>query len=454
MKGRRSRCDSRIFVAMLWVVGALLCFSMPPAGARAADDSNTAGIPVKVVKILTLDDGGRPLSFPSKLFFDPAMAETYVLSGSKLVVYGPDFYPETSLGPGRGAYAPLGVFVDRDGLLYVCQGAAEGKAARLSIFSSAFFFVRDVLFTGFEGAATFSPQRVAVSQDGFIYLAGLSTRGVVVLDRTGAFSHWLKPEDRVYAGAAIAEALETQGKKVVDDPDDAVPPVGLHADIPAELLPKTKEEKEHKELYGIAPVRIADIDIDSEGHIYLLSEETGKVYVFSPSEQFLFAFGEKGGTPGKLSAPRGLAVDERKKSVYVVDYMRHSVLIYDLAGKFMDEIGGFGDGPGWFNFPTDVSLDKNDNLMVADLFNRRVQVLDVGFKPRFPMFGPAAQQQLPDLGEAASSPFAPTSGAGALALPESPKVEPGPAPVPESGQSDVVEEPLPDTAPEPLTQPQ
>ena len=94
-------------------------------------------------------------------------------------------------------------------------------------------------------------------------------------------------------------------------------------------------------------------------------------------ERFLFKFGQKGGSTGKLSRPQGIAVDSRRGRIYVVDYMRHTVNVYSRGGIYLYELGGRGWGPGWFNYPTDVAVDERGYLLVADLFNQRVQVLEV-----------------------------------------------------------------------------
>ena len=91
----------------------------------------------------------------------------------------------------------------------------------------------------------------------------------------------------------------------------------------------------------------------------------------------MFAFGEKGGAPGRLSQPQSLAVDHTRNVIYVVDYMRHSVLLYRYDGEYLFEVGGMGFGPGWFNFPIHIDVDWSSNLIVSDFFNHRVQVLDV-----------------------------------------------------------------------------
>jgi len=136
----------------------------------------------------------------------------------------------------------------------------------------------------------------------------------------------------------------------------------------------------------LGPVQVIDIKIDSHGDLFLLSEETSKVYVYNPSEELLYSFGKKGGSFGKLSRPRGLAIDEKRQAIFVADYMRHTILIYDISGRFMYEFGGMGVSPGWFRYPTRLALNGEDQLMVSDLFNKRVQVLNVRFAYKFPLF--------------------------------------------------------------------
>ncbi len=390
---------ARRFLPGLLLVTVFACFLFLHVGMAHGEEDSQA-VPIKVIAMLTKDDQGKQYKFPSQVFYDPTMDEIYVLANRKLNIYNSELYPILSLGAGRGADAPQGGFVDREGRLYLCQGPHKGKPARLTIFNAAFFPVKEIVFADIEGAESFQPIRVAVSQDGIIYLAGAITRGVLVLDNDGGFLRWMRPEDRIYAKVAVmealaarkratekAEALDSEAENVDSDADSNAESNAPYADIPADLLPGSAKEEKEEAMLGVAPVLIKDLVIDSEGHIYLLSEETSKVYVYSASENLLFSFGMKGGSSGKMSRPRALAVDEKKKCVYIVDYMRHTILIYDLAGKFMHEFGGMGSEPGWFNFPCDIALNRRGDIFIADLFNGRVQVLDVQFQVRFPLFG-------------------------------------------------------------------
>jgi DNA-binding beta-propeller fold protein YncE len=84
-----------------------------------------------------------------------------------------------------------------------------------------------------------------------------------------------------------------------------------------------------------------------------------------------------------MSRPRGIAINEGRKIIYIVDYMRHTILVYDLAGKYLFEFGGRGSGPLWFNFPNSITVDRKGRLIVADLFNNRVQILKTEFSQTF-----------------------------------------------------------------------
>jgi DNA-binding beta-propeller fold protein YncE len=243
-------------------------------------------------------------------------------------VYTHDFYPLLSIGKSDGIESPVGLAVDPEGYLFVAQSSgSKQKRARISLLNPSLKWKKDIFFEGFEDSDGFSPKNIAISKTGRLYVAGGSFYGVVVLNKDGAFSHLLIPVDR---------------------------------------LGKMEEQK----------ATICDVEIDSSGRIYLLSEDMGRIYVYDDQENFLFKFGKKGGGSGKLSRPRGMTLDQHNKRVYVIDYMRHTANAYsEEDGRFLFEFGGKGWGRGWFQYPSDIAVDTYGNVLVADTFNQRVQVL-------------------------------------------------------------------------------
>ena len=119
---------------------------------------------------------------------------------------------------------------------------------------------------------------------------------------------------------------------------------------------------------------LTNVTLDNKGNIYLLSEIEGRVYIYDQNRKFVSKFGEKGGSTGKLSRPRALAIDSLNGNLFVVDYMRHVITIYTSDGSYYHEFGGLGWKPGWFQHPNDIAVDSKGRLFVADFFNNRVQI--------------------------------------------------------------------------------
>ena len=346
-----------------------------------------AQVPLRSVAQLTVDDEGRTLNYPSIVFYDPWEDEVYLVNGGtgRVVVYGADFFPAVSIGVGRGVEAPRSGVVQNNGDVYLLQTQnVKSARPRITVLSGAFFVKNEIFLDTIADVSDFRPRSIAISREGLIYVAGNNSRGVLVLDQQGSYLRHLRPLDRVSGDQNVIadEAVTTtdaslETGSIVSTPEQPF----LSADIPEEFRPRTggRQERSRSSVDNnvLNPVRINDVQIDSRARIYLLSAETSKIYVYDGGERFLFSFGSKGGTPRHMSQPRSLAIDEARGLIFVADYMRHTILAYNLEGRYLFEFGGRGVGPGWFNFPEDISINNQGQLVIADLFNRRVQVLEI-----------------------------------------------------------------------------
>ena len=50
--------------------------------------------------------------------------------------------------------------------------------------------------------------------------------------------------------------------------------------------------------------------------------------------------------------------------------------VFDSQGEFLFSFGSNGEGNGQFNAPTGVAVDAQDNIIVADWGNSRIQIFD------------------------------------------------------------------------------
>lgn len=113
------------------------------------------------------------------------------------------------------------------------------------------------------------------------------------------------------------------------------------------------------------------VAFDDQGGGYVSDTSTGAVYRFSPTEEVISNFGK-----GELNRPNGLLFDPRSRRLYVADTLNHQIAVYSADGQPLTRIGKRGSGPGEFNFPLDLDLGPNGELVVLDSLNSRVQVLN------------------------------------------------------------------------------
>lgn len=307
-------------VSITLLVLSILVLSPLSIVQRSIASDGTGG--PTYLDIINYDEEGDKIYFPSNVFVDPVRNEIYVIdSRSRIIIYTADFFPIITLSKRNGIETPQGLTVDNEGNLYVAQSLTkENPRHRISVFNACLKWVRDIYLEGFEGADSFIPYRLATDKKGNIYVAGSYFPGALILNSQGQLLNILSPEE--------------EGRKV----------------------------------------KLDYVTVDKEGRIYLVSEEEGHIYVYDENRKFLFKFGQKGGSKGKLSRARAVGVDNRNGRMYVVDYMRHTISAYDKDGKYLFEFGGLGWGEGWFQYPRDISVDSVGRILVADTFNDRIEV--------------------------------------------------------------------------------
>lgn len=105
-----------------------------------------------------------------------------------------------------------------------------------------------------------------------------------------------------------------------------------------------------------------DIEVDSQGNIYLADEHRNDIQVWDKGHNFV----RKWGGSSQMNRPAGLAIDSRD-NVLVSDTLNNRILRYTTDGQLLDSFSGD------LNMPWGLGVDRDDNIYVADWRNDRVQ---------------------------------------------------------------------------------
>lgn len=108
--------------------------------------------------------------------------------------------------------------------------------------------------------------------------------------------------------------------------------------------------------------------------IYVADGEMNRVFVFSMDGKIILEIGQH----DELLRPGGVVIDSVRNRVYVTNTGKHTVSVFNTQGQFIGNIGTRGSGPGEFNFPTQIAIDKKGNIYVVDTGNFRIQILEPG----------------------------------------------------------------------------
>lgn len=88
------------------------------------------------------------------------------------------------------------------------------------------------------------------------------------------------------------------------------------------------------------------------------------------------SFGKHGEGEGTFSMAADVAWGPGE-TLWITDSLRHSISVFDGDGAYLGRIGGFGHGPGQFDYPSGCAFTASDRLVVLERAGARFQVLEV-----------------------------------------------------------------------------
>ena len=136
------------------------------------------------------------------------------------------------------------------------------------------------------------------------------------------------------------------------------------------------------------------VKIDKNDNIWTVDKGTDMIVEFNQKGEAILVLGRKqeaadahvGGVE-RVNPPRppvlgqfrqvtDIAFDSKGKMFVSDGYINSRVATFDADGNIIGSFGEPGTGPGQFNTPHTIAIDKDDNVYVGDRGNGRIQVFD------------------------------------------------------------------------------
>lgn len=121
------------------------------------------------------------------------------------------------------------------------------------------------------------------------------------------------------------------------------------------------------------------LSLDRSGNVWVTDVGAHQVRQFSPTGQLLLTlgeFGKSGDDRAHFNRPTDVAFGP-DGTVYVSDgYENTRVVRFTPKGGYLDEWGVPGKGPGQFDLPHGIAVDRKGRVYVADRSNLRLQIFD------------------------------------------------------------------------------
>ena len=133
--------------------------------------------------------------------------------------------------------------------------------------------------------------------------------------------------------------------------------------------------------------------VDNEHHLWGVDDHGHAVYKLTKDHKLLLTLGTRGvpsdtgcingkyttiqRPAGPFNRPTGVAI-ANNGNIYVTDgYGNCRIHVFSPAGQLLFSWGEIGNGPGQFQLPHGITIDKNDIVYVCDRQNNRVQLFDL-----------------------------------------------------------------------------
>ena len=175
------------------------------------------------------------------------------------------------------------------------------------------------------------------------------------------------PEERLELRKPYGITTDSKGRIYVADME-------LHSVFVVDPAAKIIERRQGNS--GAPLVMPAGVAIDSEDRLFVSDAQFHSITCFSPGGDVIARFGTN-----YLGRPGGITIDKPHNRLYTADAKESRIAVFNTRSF---EFQGYWGKPsisgkpekGTFSSPSNVAVDRQGNLYVADTLNCRIQILN------------------------------------------------------------------------------
>lgn len=301
------------YPAILWsliIAAAATSLRAETAGTAAQASPTRQRLGLEPIRVVYRHVEGTYLRSPHGIFVDRARSEIYVADTKNdlVAVYDPNGLPLFAFGYNGEIKEPLRVVSDPQGRIYVLAGAPRA----LKIFNYRGEYLRDFPFTDLEIEP--DPSAITVDRDGNLYIADGASGKVLVYDSDYRLrlAFRTKGSEQRLVRSVQAIAVDPEGNIYVADAR-ATPAVQVYS-REGKFLRGWGEHDSGPQNFSLP----AGLAIDSDGRVIVVDTLRHAIVLFTSEGRFLARYGGKGTQPGAVTYPTDIAADGGGR-VYVVE---------------------------------------------------------------------------------------------------------------------------------------
>lgn len=217
------------------------------------------------------------------------------------------------------------------------------------------------------------PMGVDVDKDGNLYVCDATLKHVVVYNRDGLYLRTIGKPELFSRPAGLT--VDPQGKRVFIVDTGGIQSswhrvVVLDAQTGKFLHTISRRGNQEGELNLPRDATIGD-----DGNLYVVDGGNFRVQVFSQDGQFIRSFGDIGRRSGQFSRPKGIATD-KDGNIYVADTAFGNFQIFNQQGQLLLAVGSRGSqpGPARYMLPAGLAIDEDGRIYMIDQYFMKVDV--------------------------------------------------------------------------------